>query len=275
VQQTPSAIAALRAGEGDMANIAVDAALQLVARGQIHLKAVISPNKSLPYLIAAKEEITRATDLPGHSLGIGRIGSLDHTLTSKVLATFGVPAERVDFVAIGPPDVRAKALVAGQIDATTMSIGAWLAIPDKAGLHVLVTPDDYYAAAPIVSKFNVVTDEVLNAKRDEVTAVTRALVKISRDFAAQPQQWVDAMAAARPDVARADLDALAASFARSWSVNGGLARKELEQTGNWLYATPDFKDLRKLALADWVDFSILDGILAELGTARGFDEPTR
>src|SRR5690606_22485630 len=35
VQQTPSAVAALQAGEGDMANISVDAALQLVARDQM------------------------------------------------------------------------------------------------------------------------------------------------------------------------------------------------------------------------------------------------
>jgi NitT/TauT family transport system substrate-binding protein len=34
VQQTPSAIAALRAGEGEMANVSVDAVLQLVGRDQ-------------------------------------------------------------------------------------------------------------------------------------------------------------------------------------------------------------------------------------------------
>src|SRR5579871_4392439 len=43
VQQTPSAVAALRAGEGDMANISIDTALQLVGRDQMQLKGVISP----------------------------------------------------------------------------------------------------------------------------------------------------------------------------------------------------------------------------------------
>ena len=57
VQQTPSAIAALQAGEGEMANISVDAVLQLVGRDQLKLKAVVSPNKALPFLIAAKSEI--------------------------------------------------------------------------------------------------------------------------------------------------------------------------------------------------------------------------
>ena len=138
VQQTPSAVAALQAGEGDMANISVDAALQLVARDQIDLKAVVSPNKSLPFLIAGKEEIASLADLPANSFGVGRIGSLDHTLSSEVLATKGVDPGALEFVTIGQPNVRAQALAAGQIDATTMSIGVWLSIPDKTGLHVLI-----------------------------------------------------------------------------------------------------------------------------------------
>ncbi|CAN5328953.1 ABC transporter substrate-binding protein [soil metagenome] len=275
VQQTPSAVAALQSGEGDMANIAVDAAVQLVARKQIAMKAVTSPNKSLPYLIAAKDALAKVADLNGHSFGVGRIGSLDHSLSVNVLTRLGADPGKVDFVSLGQPNVRAQALAAGQIDATTVSIGVWLSLPDKKGLHVLVNADDYYAAAPVVNKVNVVTDTVLKEKRDQVTAVTRALVKISRDFAANPQKWVDAMAMARSDVAKADLVTLADSFKQSWSINGGMSKDELAYTGDWLYATPDFKDVPKVPLSDWVDFSIMDAILAKDGTAPGFDRPGR
>ena len=89
VQQTPSAVAALQAGEGEMANVSVDAALQLVARDQMELKAVVSPNKSLPFLIAGKDEIAALADLAGRSFGVGRVGSLDHTLERRVLASRG------------------------------------------------------------------------------------------------------------------------------------------------------------------------------------------
>ena len=68
VQQTPSAIAALMAGQGDMANIAVDSALQLVARNQMKIKAVLSPDKSLPYLVAAKNAITTVKGTPRQEL---------------------------------------------------------------------------------------------------------------------------------------------------------------------------------------------------------------
>src|ERR1700722_4714494 len=51
VAQTPSAVAALHSGQGQMANIGLDAALQLIARGQMKLKGVISPDKALPFLL--------------------------------------------------------------------------------------------------------------------------------------------------------------------------------------------------------------------------------
>jgi NitT/TauT family transport system substrate-binding protein len=273
VQQTPSAVAALQAGEGEMANISVDAALQLVAREQMDLKAVVSPNKSLPFLIAGKEEIASLADLEGRSFGVGRIGSLDHTLSSKVLLSEGVDPEGLEFVNIGQPNVRAQALAAGQIDATTMSIGVWLSLPDKAGLHVLVEPDDYYAAAPVLNKVNVVPDAVLAERRDDVEKVVAALVKASRDFARQPELWVEGMVAARPDVDRATLEQLGQTFVGSWSVNGGLNRAEIEATVDWSYATPDFEGLRKVDFDEWVDLGVLGAVLDREGVATESDAP--
>jgi NitT/TauT family transport system substrate-binding protein len=127
----------------------------------------------------------------------------------------------------------------------------------------------------VVAKVNVVPEVVLRQRMQEVEAVLRALVKISRDFAADPRKWVDAMAVARPDVGRSDLETLAGSFAGSWSVNGGLDRNELEFTMDWLYATPDFQDLPRIAVTDWVDFSPLDSVLAGAGIAAGPDSPGR
>jgi NitT/TauT family transport system substrate-binding protein len=275
VQQTPSAIAGLQAGEGEMANISVDSVLQLVGRDQMDLKAVVSPNKALPFLIAGKAEIDAPPALAGKSFGVGRVGSLDHTLSSKVLEANGVDVSTVEFVAIGQPNVRAQALAADQIDATTMSIGVWMALPDKEGLHVLIDQEAYYAAAPVVQKVNVVTDEVLENRRDDVAGVVRALITISRDFAAEPTKWVDAMAAARPDVSREDLMALAEAFAESWSVNGGLNREELEFTVDWTYESPDLEGVRRVELSEWVDFSLVDEALKATETHPGFDEPGR
>ena len=275
VQQTPSALASLLAGEGEMANVSVDSVLQLAAQGTDTLRAVTSPNKSLPFLIAASSDIATPQDLAGHSFGVGRIGSLDHSLSTRVLASEGVDMETLEVVTLGQPSVRAQALSADRVDATTMSIGVWMSIPDRTGLSVLVEQDTYYEAAPVVNKVNVVPADVLAERHDEVVAVVRAVVKISRDFAADPGAWAEAMAPYGGNLTPEDLQALADSFEGSWSINGGMSREELQYTQDWLYETEDFTDLSPVALDDWVDFSAVDAVLAELGTAPGADQPTR
>lgn len=265
VQQTPLAVTALQAGEGEMANIGVDTALQLVARDQLEVRAVTSPSKSLFFLVAAKDDIATVDQLPGHSFGIGRVGSVDHGLSRMVLASVDVDLDALDIAALGQPNVRAQALAAGQIDATTMSLGTWTTIPDKTGLHVLIDPDTYFAAAPVVSKVNVVTPETLETRRGDVVAVVTALVRLSRDIAADPTIWIDAMAEARPDIARPDVETLAAAYASSWAVNGGISAKELGFTSDWNFQGEDFAGLSPIPLSDWVDFSVTDAVLETLG----------
>jgi NitT/TauT family transport system substrate-binding protein len=269
VEQTPSALQALAAGEGEMANVGVDGLLLLVAQGATDLKAVTSPNKSLPYVIAAKDEIETVADLVGRTFGVGRIGSLDHSLSMKVLGSEGLDVNSVDVLAIGQPNVRAQALVAGQVDATTMSIGVWMSIPDKTGYHLLIDQQAYYAAAPVINKVNAVTQKVLDERRPEVEGVIRALIRISRDFAADPNAWAAAMAPYAPNTDEAGLRALAATFATSWSVNGGMNAADLQSTQDWLYSTEDFAAVAPVTLEQWVDFGPVDAVLADVGTVDG------
>lgn len=275
VQQTPSAIAALQAGEGDMANISTSSQLSLVARGVDDLFAVASPNKFLPFLIAARAEFTTVEDLEGARFGVGRLGSLDHSLSAVVLKAEGLSLDATELVALGQPGVRAQALAAGQIDATTMSIGVWLSLPDRSGLHILVAPETYYKAAPLVTKVNVVRGGVLEQRGDDVEKVLLALSNAARDFATTPSLWVDGMAKLRPDVDRKTLEDLAQAYTRSWSVNGGLQAAEMTYTTNWLFDGSDFEGMTAPNLADWVSFAPMDKVLDTLGTDARMDMVSR
>lgn len=273
VQQTPSAIAAILSGEGDMANVGLDALLQLVGRGETGLRAVISPNKSLPFLIAARDDIASPADLAGRSFGIGRPGSLDHSLSTRVLGAMGVVMDSLEMVALGQPEARAQALAAGRIDATTMSIGVWQVLPDKQGLHVLVDADAYFAGAPVVNKVNIVSAAALADRRDDIKAVMRALVRLSRDFASEPGRWAAAIAPYQPALSADDLLALDADFAGSWSVNGGMNAEELAYSADWLGSTEDFAGIQVPELDKWADLSLIDEIRAELGIDSRMDAP--
>ena len=112
VQSTPSAVAALSSGQGDMANISVDTALQLVARGQLKGKAVTSPDKAIPFMIVSKNAIATVKDLAGKTFGVSRIGSVDHSQSMMVLRTLGVDVDKIELVAIGDPAQRATAIAA-------------------------------------------------------------------------------------------------------------------------------------------------------------------
>jgi NitT/TauT family transport system substrate-binding protein len=275
VQQTPSAVAALRSGQGDMANIATDTALQLIARDQMDLKGVISPDKALPFLIAAKKTIATPQALEGKVFGVARVGSADYILSRAVLTKLGVPVDTLQYLAVGQPSVRGRALIAGRIDATAVSIGTWTTVPDKSQLHVLVDQQNFYRLAPFVSKLNVVTAETAKTKAKQIEGVVLGIILASRDFAKNPKLWVNAMEKARPDVKHEALETLAAAYRKSWSVNGGLNLDEIKYTTDTDYTGPDFKDLRRVEPQAWIDTSFVDKALKELGTERGVDETGR
>jgi NitT/TauT family transport system substrate-binding protein len=269
VQATPAAIAALRSGQGDMANVALDTAVQLIARDQMALRGVVSPDKALPYVIVGKKALTSPKQLEGKVFGVGQIGGVDYVQTRAVLRNLGVDIDKMRYVAVGQPMVRAQALVAGEIDATAITLGAWLTLPDRANLGVVLDQQAYYQAAPFVTKLNVVTEETAKTRGKEVEAVVRATIQASRDFATHPEFWVEGMMKARPDVPREQLEALAKAYAGDWSVNGGLDERELEATTDALYGTEEFKSLpRRVQPGEWIDRRFVDDALRDLGAYK-------
>lgn len=272
VQQTPSAVAALHSGQGQMANIGFEAALELVARGQMKLKGVISPDKALPFLLVAKKQYTTPKELEGKVFGVARLGSVDYMLSRVVLAKYGVNPDTLRYLAVGQPAVRATSLVAGRIDATLISIGVWAGLSDKSGLHLLVNEEDFSKSAPFVTKLNVVTDDVAQTRAREVQGVVRGIMMASRAFAAHPDIWVDAMEKARPDWKRADLVTLAQAYRRSWSVNGGLNLTDLAFSADMLYRDPEeWGNLPRVNLKDWIDTHFVNAVLADSGTVPAID----
>ncbi len=267
VNGTPLAIAALSAGQGDMAEISVEALLKLTARGDARFRAISSPAKSLSYVVVAREGIAALPDLRGKEFGIGQPGTLDDTLSRTVLRELGLDPGELNIVSVGQPQLRLKALKAGKIDATTISYGSWMTLPDKTGLHILLPEEDYFRAAPVTAKVNVVSTKILRDERAELVKVTSALLKLARDFAHDPQRWAVAMAEARPELPAEALQALAGAYARDWCADGCFDESELRKTARFFYAQPGFTEVRKPELAEWTDFSVLDEVIGTVGRA--------
>lgn len=272
--QTPMAVTALLTGSGEMANISTEALLGLHIRGDTSLVAIGSTDKAIPYIIAARDGTTFES-LGTGTFGVGRENSLDYSLSRMVLASQGTKIEDMNYVPLGDPAVRAQVLRQGRVDATTMSIGVFLSMPERTGLNVLVDVDAFYRATPIVTKVNVVPRELLTKRGTELEAVLEALTLASRDFAAKPNLWVEAMKRARPDVDTATLTELSGLYARSWSVNGGLQAHETSYTANWYQDSGSLGGETMTPVRFWMKFEPMDAVLRKIGTSDLGDPVTR
>lgn len=276
--QTPIALAALQAGEGEMANISLDSVLSLHREGADDMLAVHSSDKAIPYVIVARKGLTLA-ELPGATYGIGRMRSLDHDLSAGVLEARGINPDTLRLVPLGDPQIRAQALSAGRIDATTMSIGAFLAMPDHDRFDIIVDAKAFFDTMPLVSKVDVIRAETLQSRSGDVEKVLEALTLAARDYAADPQKWVEAMIRARPDVPPGVLGTLAETYRGNWTVNGGVQMDELIFSARHTQHTfkrADGEDLPfRVEVEDWAVFAPMDAVLERIGVSDLGDAVSR
>jgi NitT/TauT family transport system substrate-binding protein len=275
VQATPSVIAAVRSGDVDVGNINSEDVIRLTASKDLEMRTINSSNGRNFFMIVGKSSIGSVLELTGKSFAIARVGSQDHALSTKVLAAKGVPPDGLSFVAIGQPNVRAQALVAAQVDATTLSLATWVTVQKEQGIKVLVNVDDYFSAIPLVNKGNSVTTKVLAEKPEALRRFTAALVKTSRYFAENKQAWVDAMVKLRPDIARTDLEYLWDQFGASWAVNGQLNVADYQKSTDFLYDSGTFNDAPRIEATEWTSTQFLDAVLKDIGVYPSVDDPGR
>jgi NitT/TauT family transport system substrate-binding protein len=272
---TPSVIAAMRSGEVDVGNINSEDVIRLSATKDLEMRTINSSNGRNFFMIVGKDSIGSIKEVMGKSFAIARVGSQDHALSTKVMAAKGVAPESVNYVAIGAPNVRAQALLAGQIDVTTMSLATWVTVQNEKGIKVLVNADDYFAAVPLVNKGNAVTTKVLAEKPEAVRRFTAAIIKASRFFAENKAGWVDGMAKLRTDMTRPDLEFLWDQFGASWAVNGQLNMSAYQTSTDFLYETGTFNDAPRVDAKVWADPQFVDAVLKDLGVYPKVDDPGR
>jgi NitT/TauT family transport system substrate-binding protein len=275
VNATPAVITAMRVGEVDVGDINFQDVIQLTATKDLELRTINSASGRNFFMIVGKSSIGSVSELQGKTFAIAQVGSQDHQLSSKVMAAKGLAADAVNYVAVGAPNVRAQALVAGQIDATTMSLGTWVTVQNQPNLKILMGVDEYYNAVPLVNKGDAVTLKVLSEKPEALRRFTSALIKASRYLAENKNAWVDAMAKRRPEIARPDLEYLWDQFGASWAVNGQLNVSAYQTSTDFLYEQGTFKDAPRIEAKDWADTEFVDSALKGLGVYPNVDDPGR
>ena len=93
-------LVALASDEIQFLYCAADSTIPGMAAG-IDGKLVGAPLVGLPYVLLARKDIKRPEELKGRSVGISRIGNLDHRLMKAVLKRFSLTTEEVKLHPIG------------------------------------------------------------------------------------------------------------------------------------------------------------------------------
>jgi NitT/TauT family transport system substrate-binding protein len=274
-QGTPLAIAAMIAGDIDVANISTSEVIRMTATKGQPMRAIHSPDARLYFLIAARDEFKSVGALQGKTFAVSRIGSVDHSLSTIALKALGLNPANLTMVAMGVPATRAQALVAGRVDATSLSVGTWITIQKEPGVRILVDHNTYFENAAVVEKVNAVTTKVMDEKPEQLRRFTAAILKASRLFAENQESWVAAITKRRPDVDRQDAANLWTGFRTAWAVNGLMNLETYKKSADFFYQAGILEKVPRIEVGEWTDTRFVDGVLREIGVNAKFDPTGR
>jgi NitT/TauT family transport system substrate-binding protein len=274
-QGTPLAIAAMIAGDIDVANISTSEVIRMTATKGQPMRAIHSPDARLYFLIAARDEFKSVGALQGKTFAVSRIGSVDHSLSTIALKALGLNPANLTMVAMGVPSTRAQALVAGRVDATSLSVGTWITIQKEPGVRILVDHNTYFENAAVVEKVNAVTTKVMDEKPEQLRRFTAAILKASRLFAENQESWLAAITKRRPDVDRQDAANLWTGFKTAWAVNGLMNLETYKKSADFFYQAGILEKVPRIEVGEWTDTRFVDGVLREIGVNAKFDPTGR
>ncbi len=187
VNGTLAIITAMRSGDVDVGIINSSDVIKLQAAKTLEMRVIGSPNGRNFWMIVSRDTIDTPNDLRSASYAISRVGSEDHALALTVLKSRGIETSEINFLALGMPTIRVQALVANQIQATTTTIGTWITIRSQPGVKALVTPDDFWSTAPLMSNVSAATTSVVHDKPEALrrcrSACTRPAAACATTFA--------------------------------------------------------------------------------------------
>jgi NitT/TauT family transport system substrate-binding protein len=213
-----------------------------------------------PHQVVVRPEIGTAADLRGKRIAVARAGSSDEVLMERALQTAGLRLTDTEVVRLGETTPRFSALVAGQVDAATLT-EPFASQAEQQGLRVLVRGRDLLQLPVGVVA---TTTQLLDERRDIVRRFLRATARnlaYLQNPAALPEIVQQATVYFQLDPAQAELlvrDAI------TWaSPNGEAPDVVLTTALDTARATADKPD--PIPPAAVFDFSLLRDVRREAG----------
>lgn len=250
----------LARGEVDIVGVNV-ASWAAIPKGA-NITSLVAHNAN-PFSIVATNAVAGCSDLNGRSFAVGTAGTTNALLVDRYLKeNCGSSAPIIE--TITDSQARRAALLAGQVDATTLEIADMQQLETQAPgkFHTLV---EFSKAFPDINFTVAMTNRAFAAAHPErVRDYVQSIVTVNRSIRANPQLLREAMVRLlnyTPAQAQATAEAYLA--ANVWDADGGLSAESIKTTLVFLAqqgAVP-----ATLQVQDVADLSYLNAVLDELG----------
>jgi NitT/TauT family transport system substrate-binding protein len=252
---SPTAMRALLSGDADVVEIGGDTTLLAMESGA-QIDILLSPVARSTDVVVAKAPIASIADLKGKSFAVSAPGSPGDVLGRLLLQKNGVDPGQVQFVGLGSPADRIKALLGGKVDSTSATILVIEPVLDaiaKGEVKVLASLGEQFPAIPL--SYIVASETVIKNRRDAMIKFVRAEIEGLRWAQANPDE---ASRVAAKYIRETPVTVLGSgmremSRLKVYGVDGGISEKGLQETQQML------KDLGRIkTVAKSTDIAALD-----------------
>jgi ABC-type nitrate/sulfonate/bicarbonate transport system substrate-binding protein len=253
----------LVAGEIDVGEGAVSAAIQANQTGGDRLRVFCSINPVTDYVIVTAPDITSLQGLIGRRIGVARLGSISHFVPRVVLQRNGLDPDAVEWIAVGGTAARRAALYSGAIAGGAMHVEEALTA-QKDGYQLI------YEAAKVMPEYIanglMAKDSFIREHPDLIQHITNTVVDAAR--------WVMQNRDAALQFAKeengsdADLAQLGAAYDsmarnRGWGVDAGLTADNMTATAQEEYEMQTIE--RPMPWEEWATLDYVNKYLGEKG----------
>src|SRR5262245_46143896 len=174
---SPVAVRALLSGDADVVETGGDTALLAMESGA-QIDILLSPVARGTDVIVARAPIASIADLKGKSFAVSAPGSPGDVLGRLLLQKNGVDPAQVQFIGLGAPADRIKALLGGKVDSTSATILVIEPVLDaiaKGEVKVLASMGEHFPA--ITLSYILASETVIMSRRDALIRFVRAEIE--------------------------------------------------------------------------------------------------
>ncbi len=254
---------ALLAGEVDVTlNMGATSAIVSASKGA-KLKLWLVTNPITPYhFVARKEAGTTLQALIGKSVAVSGIGAISYHIPRMALERSGVDPEKLKYVVVGSPADRFKALVAGKVDATVVTLTETAKLANYPDIIDLLDIPKVLPEIPY--DFAVAREDYIQKNAETMYRLARATIEANRWIAANPAGTVEITKKVLPEESTEILrKAYDMADPRLWGVNGDMTEGAYKYTVDFLLKVGYME--KPLPYKQFFDRRFLERALKELG----------